>query len=133
LQGEFEKAVVQAHGFQWAPDFPNASTWPAQKWGWASSTIGTWAELSVDTRGRRGSGSSGGDAQALQAAPPPLPAVVEASTTSVYIGVLQSYKGMGVATVKCVANCTCQVRVLERAHERCLLRVAAGCILLDNG
>lgn len=145
LQDKLQHVVVNASGFSWAPDKPEARTWEEQKWGWSASEIGDWAELVVDTRDVRqvanGSDSSGGSSgggsntthgaaagsaavaatAAHNATAPAANGTASAAaaaggagsneTTTIYLGYLKSYTGMGLATVDCVSGCNCSVGV----------------------
>lgn len=110
LQHDFEKAVVAAEGFRWAPERPNATSWMAQKWAWRGEAPGQWAELQLDTRVAGQGANSAPDAAGLAAAPKTAAAPARPDTNvTIVLGYLRSYIGMGSATVECMSGCICSV------------------------
>eukprot|EP00887_Chlorella_sp_A99_P000047 scaffold16.g47.t1 len=108
MQEDFKGAVVRRRGFQFQPERPNATSFVGQarggagKWGWASSTPGSWAELEIDTRES--------SAVNISAVPPP--------NATVYLGIVRSYHHMGRASVECRAGCTCAESVFDGSWPR---------------
>lgn len=62
-----------------------------QKWGWTSSSVGGWLELSVDTRASHSNSSSG------------------QQPATAFLGYVRSWHGMGQARVQCMSGCQCEV------------------------
>ena len=88
LQENFKPIVKASKGFEYRPEWPDAKSFVAQKWGWTATQPGAWAELEFDSR----SGSKFN---------------TSSERAEVYLSHLKSYTGMGTATVECVSGCTC--------------------------
>ena len=84
-----------------------------QKWGWSATQSGAWAELEIDTRASLdAAGEAGLDGPQQQQGKKALP------PTTVLLGHVRSWRGMGRARVQCMAGCTCSTQKLNGHWER---------------
>eukprot|EP00887_Chlorella_sp_A99_P006012 scaffold27.g6012.t1 len=127
LRKQFGPTVVNASGFSWVNERPQAVNVNQQKWGWVAKVGGATADILLDTRSSdKDSNTSAAGAQELK--------------NQALIGYMASYEHMGQARVECVANCSCNATqfdalwsvrasvmqfhpVLVTQHEACRLRV----------
>lgn len=88
--------MLNCSGFAYRAQVPAAADVVGQKWGWAASEPGAWAELDLSTQIRR----QGGDPAAL---------------ARVFLAHARSWEERGTASVECVAGCNCS-RVVMNNH-----------------
>ena len=109
---------MNSSGFEYKPQWPEATNIPRMKYGWVGVGTGPWAVFSIDTRSWEVA-----DATAPQPEPPP--------STVAHLLFLRSYASMGRVAVRCVEGCQCEPASLDctwqqRSTQPDFLRLKVG-------